>query len=143
LFFLDEATALAAGHRPCRECRRADHDRFKQCWLKGNPGRVSGTSPGIDAIDEAIHEDRVEAGTRCKKTYQADIADLPDGTFIVLDDRAYLIWGDELREWSPGGYINPIRRPTSGPVTVLTPRSIVNALAAGYVPVVHGLAAGG
>lgn len=139
LFFLDEATALAAGHRPCRECRRADHDHFKQCWLKGNPGRVSGANPRIDAIDDAIHEDRIEAGTRRKKTYQADIANLPDGTFIVLDDKAYLVWGDELCEWSPGGYVNPIRRLTSGLVVVLTPRSIVNALAAGYVPVIHGL----
>jgi hypothetical protein len=141
LFFLDEATALAAGHRPCRECRRADHDRFKHYWLLGNPDRLGEANPGIDAIDRALHEDRVEPRTRRKKTYQADLAGLPDGTFVVLEDetQACLVWGDRLWEWSPGGYVNPIARPASRTVTILTPRSIVNTLAAGYVPTTFGI----
>lgn len=139
LFFLDEVTALAAGHRPCRECRRVDHDHFKQCWLAGNPGRVTEANPSIDAIDKALHEDRIEPHRWRQRTYQANIAGLPNCTFITLNGRAYLVWGNELHEWSPGGYVNPVARPTGGLMTVLTPRSIVNALAAGYVPAVHGL----
>ncbi len=140
LFFLDEATALAAGHRPCRECRRADHERFKQCWLAGNPGRLSEIAPGIAAIDRILHEDRLIAGTKRQRTTRAEIDDLPDGTFITLDDeaQALLVWGDRLLVWSPAGYSSALPRPGQRMVTVLTPRSTVNALAAGYTPTVFG-----
>ena len=141
LFFLDEATALAAGHRPCGECRRADHRRFKAAWLAGNPER--GLAPGvpIGAIDRELHRDRLTP-EGLQRTFAADLACLPDGVFV--DHRAHpppmLIWAGALWPWTPAGYGDPEATPAAGAVTVLTPRSTVRALAAGYTPSVHGSA---
>ncbi len=129
LFFLDEATALAAGHRPCGECRREDYKRFKACWLAGN----GGSAISIREIDRQIHAERVTR-QRTKVTYQAAIESLPDGTFISLDAAPYLLWQDDLWRWTPGGYTDRLPKMCSADVTVLTPESIVNALKAGYKP---------
>ena len=139
LFFLDEATALAAGHRPCGECRRADFDRFKSLWLDANPRLIPEPHPGIRQIDRILHAERVHSRTGAKVTYREDIGALANGVFITLEDEraAYLVWGDALWRWSPRGYSEPINRPRNTAVTVLTPRSIARTLAAGYVPVVH------
>jgi hypothetical protein len=130
LFFLDEATALSAGHRPCAECRNADYKRFRAIWIAcfGNPVNA-------DSIDAQLHIDRL-AG-REKRTYGENIADLPNGTYVALDRMAWLVWGDELRQWSDTGYIRRKPRPRKGELQVLTPRSIVSVLSAGYVPDVH------
>ena len=138
LFFLDEATALAAGHRPCGECRRADFLRFKQMWVHGNPDRgVSATGP-IGPLDLELHRDRLGPDGR-PRTYEADISRLPDGVFVARGEpaSALLVWRGSLLAWSPAGYTRAGRRPPAGDVTVLTPRSTVNAIAAGYVPSVH------
>jgi hypothetical protein len=131
LFFLDEATALAAGHRPCGECRRADYARFKACWIAGNHAAT------IQQIDRQLHAERVAPRTHAKVTYEAEINNLPDSVMIALNGDAYLIWRGDLLKWSPGGYHERIAQPNAGTVTVLTPRSTVNAIRAGYVPQVH------
>jgi hypothetical protein len=87
-------------------------------------------------MDTQLQQDRLE-GRRGKKTYQADIAPLPDGVFIARDGEAWLLWRDALHHWTPGGYDQRIPRPASGEVTVLTPRATVGVIAAGYMPMVH------
>jgi hypothetical protein len=133
LFFMDEATAFSAGHRPCAECRREDYNRFKNFWLKGNEtSRFTAKTP-IGKIDEFIHSERMNPGNK-KKTHREPITSLPDGTFILHDGRPNLKKGDHLYQWSPSGYAAPQPITPSGEVDVLTPRSIVNAFRAGYIP---------
>jgi len=130
LFFLDEATAFGAGHRPCRECRYADYQRFLGLWesCHGGPARA-------DAMDMQLHRERLIDGR--KHTYRSDVDALPDGTYVALDGEAWLVWGGELLAWSGAGYGNRKSRPVRTEVDVLTPRSIVAVLAAGYRPGVH------
>jgi hypothetical protein len=135
LFFLDDAAALAAGHRPCAECRRADYVRFRDAWASWHPG-VMVTA---DTMDAELHRDRL-AGRATKRTYCADAETLPDGAFVVLDARAWLIWRDGVLQWSARGYVERSIRP-HGTVSVLTPISIVTTIAAGYRPAVHPSAA--
>ncbi len=128
LFFLDEATALAAGHRPCGECRRTDYARFKAGWIAGNHAAT------IHEIDRTLHHERVGARTHAKITYPAHLDTLPDGVMVALGESAYLWWGGRLRAWSPGGYADSLAAASDQVVTVLTPRSTVAAIRAGYVP---------
>ena len=132
LFFLDEAVALAAGHRPCAECRRADYNRFREAWAK-----ATGSKPSAKEIDAALHEVRVVPRLRVQRTHEADLTDLPDGTFIHLEGRPALLLGDSLLPWSPTGYAPPGPRPASGRVTVLTPAPTVATLRTGYRPTLH------
>ena len=131
LFFLDEATALAAGHRPCGECRGADYRAFKSAWARAHPAeKVS-----APAMDARLHADRlVRPGVR--RTHQAPAGDLPDGAMVSLYGQAWLVRGDELAAWAPGGYGSRRARPDEA-VTVITPRSTVATLAAGYQPALH------
>jgi hypothetical protein len=128
LFFLDEATALAAGHRPCHECRRADARRFRDAWARGN-----GVEPGIRLgdLDRLLDADRREARDVMRR-WVSPVADLPDGAMVDVDGAAHLVACGALRPWSPGGY-GPARR-APAETLVLTPRSIVAAIAAGYAP---------
>jgi hypothetical protein len=140
LYFLDEATALAAGHRPCGECRYRDYQEFKRCWSV-----VFGSVPRVRDIDARLHADRLLDGRRrdkfgspsVRRTYRDAVASLPSGTMVSLDDELWLVRGDELLRWTPGGYRE--RRPVSSAaeVTVITPRCTVAVLAAGYRPVLH------
>jgi hypothetical protein len=130
LFFLDEATAFAAGHRPCAACRYADYKRFRTLW-EAHYGRTM----GADAIDEVLHAERLER--RTKRTWRADPATLPDGTYVLLDGVSRIVWGDELVAWTDRGYGDRIARPARGAVDVLTPESIVAIFRAGYEPAVH------
>jgi len=132
LFFLDEATALAAGHRPCWECRREEHERFKRAWLAGNPQYCLPDDARIPLIDARLHQERTAA-----KTYRDVLTDLPDGTFVVLpdqDDKAFLVWESRLHPWTPAGYEAVLSVDASSDVIVITPRSTVAALRAGYRP---------
>jgi hypothetical protein len=140
LFFLDEATALAAGHRPCGECRRGDHRRFKALWLAANRRRGLGRDVLIGAIDRKLHRDRLETDGH-PRTFSARLASLPDGVMVCVPggDDPLLLWRGMLRPWSPAGYGAPRSAP-EGRVTVLTPRSTVATIAAGYVPAVHSSA---
>jgi len=125
LFFLDEPTALAAGHRPCFECRRAEAEAFREAF----PG---GPRLGADAIDAALHDERLEG--RRKRLWRADLAELPDNTMIARGGPALLVSGDALLPWDLRGYGAPQPRRGSEAVDVLTPRSIAAALRAGYRP---------
>ena len=131
LFFLDEATAFAAGHRPCAECRNADYQRFRKLWIS-----CHGAPASADAMDEQLHRDRLE-GRRDKRTHAEKLAELPDRSYIVSDDRPWLVLGDQLLAWSDIGYMEKRPRSARGMVDVLTPRSIVAVLTAGYRVEVH------
>src|SRR5215468_568114 len=95
LFFLDEAVALAAGHRPCAECRRPDYDRFRDAWRRAIGG---GTS--ADEMDRRLDTDRLTA-PRTRRSYRESIDALPDGAFVEVGGGAWLMWRGELREWTP------------------------------------------
>src|SRR5690606_13288265 len=140
LFFLDEVTALAAGHRPCFECRRAAAEAFRNAWLAGNPQFGLGDSVKVGEMDVVLHAERLTEAhyvkDRKKRTYTAVMQTLPNGTFIWWQERPYLVWHDALLPWTPAGYEALVSR-REGPVVVLTPPSIVAALAHGYVPAVH------
>lgn len=131
LFFLDEASAFASGHRPCAECRYAEYRRFKALWIACHGGPAS-----ADDIDARLHADRV-LGDKSKRTYRARLSDLPDGTYVLVDRVAWLVRGDHLFAWSDGGYVGSRARPTGVHVDVLTPKSIVTVLSAGYAPRLH------
>ncbi len=135
LFFLDESVALAAGHRPCAECRRERFNAFKQAWLARFGERVSKPLLATD-IDAELHRSRINAqGT--KSTYRATLGPLPDGCFVEIDGLPYLVWGESLLLWTPEGYAKKVARPNSSIVTVLTPKPTVECLDQGYRPAVH------
>jgi hypothetical protein len=137
LFFLDEAVALAAGHRPCAACRRADYTRFRAAWdAAGLP-----PAPRAADMDACLHRARLTADRR-QRVHEAPLAALPDGTFIADGDGgALLVRGDQLFPYRPDGYGPPLPRPASGLARVLTPAPIVAVLAAGYAAVLHPTAA--
>jgi hypothetical protein len=131
LFFLDEATALAAGHRPCAECRWAEYRRFQRAFLAAHPGHPAGADP----MDVTLHAARVGEG-RGKRTYEAPAVSLPDGAFVEVGGAPWLVRSERLLAWTPSGYSE--RRPLPpGAVTVLTPGPTVAAIRAGYAPLVH------
>lgn len=130
LFFLDEAAALSAGHRPCAECRHEDYRQFRSLWEA-----CCGTARSVDEIDARLHAERV--ARKKKVTYRDDVVNLPDGAYVALDGAAWLLWGGDLHAWSDSGYGRRRPRPARGTLAVLTPRSIVAVLAAGYRPGVH------
>jgi hypothetical protein len=139
LFFLDDATALAAGHRPCGFCRHADYKRFKHLWLCANGERYGLTDKvRMNLIDACIHAERMDENG-VKKTFKAQLATLPDGTFIAFEGQpeAYLWFQQNLYTWSFAGYSQLAQFDNSQIVDVLTPASYVAVLRAGYVPEVH------
>ena len=139
LFFLDEATGLAAGHRPCFECRRRAFNTYADAWMLDRPKALGAGRPTAVSIDERLHAERV-GPDRSKRTFRAHLDDLPDGVFVTLEGRdgdAHLIRGDELLGWSPGGYGERRPRPRGESVKVLTPPSTVDVIRAGYEPEVH------
>jgi hypothetical protein len=135
LFFLDEPTALAAGHRPCFECRRKDAVAFAEFWraARGRDGR-----PSADQMDEVLHHERLNG--RAKRLHRGAIDALPDGAFVALDGEPFCILGDVLLHWTPQGYDRRIPRPHGPAVDVLTPPTILAVLSAGYAPRWHASA---
>jgi hypothetical protein len=131
LFFLDEATALAAGHRPCFECRRAAALEYQAAWL-----RAFGVHAMADDMDRVLDAERRAPRSGTKRTYEERARDLPDGTMVVRDARAWLVLGGHLVAWAPGGYGDAAPLP-SGLVDVLTPRPTTSVLRAGYTPGLH------
>jgi len=128
LFFLDEATAFAAGHRPCALCRREDYNRFTEIWSRLHPGQDH-----APAIDAQLQAERWR--DRAQRLHRAPFPELPDGAF-VLDPTPKLVLGRELLSWAPGGYADGRCRPRRGNATVITPPSLVEVLKAGWSPVV-------
>lgn len=129
LFFFDEATAFAAGHRPCFECRRADAMRFKRAWIEGNPSYGFDEKTPIGKIDAVLHAERV-GSDGSKVSFVESFGALPNGSFIELGGEAYLVFNGLVHRWSPEGYGSGVSGP-GGAVRVLTPRSVVNAFRAG------------
>ncbi len=137
LFFLDEVTALAAGHRPCFECRRTDARAFAAAFARGldlpSPLRAG-------EMDRLLHAERLDG--RAKRRHRMAVDNLPDGAFLVLPDdrRAHVVRGPHLLPWTPAGYGAPLRRPAGLTVDVLTPPAIVAALSSDYRPRWHASA---
>ena len=133
LFFLDEATSFAAGHRPCFECRRDDYHHFKSLWIKGNPEYRFNEKTSITKIDDILHQERI-GRNKIKVTYEENAEELPDGSFVLVDHKSYLIFKQNIYLWSPFGYDKTHVLPKPNKAMILTPRSIVNTFRAGYVP---------
>ena len=139
LFFLDEATALAAGHRPCAECRRERFNAFRKAWHSAYPAATSEPLPTANEIDTRLHAERIGLD-RGKRLYWANLDDLPNGVFIRRVDggeKACLVYDDRLLVWTPGGYAERLARPKKADVLLLTPEATVAAIRAGYAPDIH------
>jgi len=139
LFFLDEATALAAGHRPCGYCRRPAYESFAEAWR-----RAQGLAqrPRAGEMDARLHAERVDPRTRRQRRHPALAGELPDGAMIRRDGACGLLAGGRFLSWSLAGYLAPVALPPDEPVELLTPPSSVAAIAAGYRPLLHPTAAG-
>ncbi|MEQ8896639.1 MAG: hypothetical protein RID23_06070 [Roseovarius sp.] len=133
LFFLDEATALAAGHRPCGECRKTAFAKFRAAW------NAAHGDTDLRSLDKRLHRDRVSR-TRQQIRYDAYPADLPDGTFILHNDTPHVVHGNIILRYEPSGYTASATLPQSL-VQVLTPACTVATLAQGYRPELHRTAA--
>ena len=133
LFFLDEATSFSSGHRPCFECRRDDAKKFKTLWLKGNPEYGFTQKTSINKIDKIIHKERIDSNFK-KVVYETITKDLPDGVFIIHDNKSYLLKDGLMFLWSPFGYEISGKALKTDKVFLLTPKSVVNAFIAGYLP---------
>jgi len=133
LFFLDEATAFAAGHRPCAECRREDYVRLTTLWQELHPRQV-----GADAIDAQLHGERIAQGKR--RLHDASLPDLPDGAFVLARDAPHLVLGEHLLRWTPSGYAEPIARSPENRALLITPPSLIAVLRGGWqslMPLLH------
>lgn len=129
LFFLDEVTAFAAGHRPCFECRRQDAERFAVLF-SGKKQRAS-----ADAMDSVLHAERLDG--KAKRTYRRSLDSLPDGAMVALDGEVFAVRDKHLLPWTPSGYSASKPRPRNLEVDVLTPPSILSVLGRGYAPLWH------
>ena len=134
LFFLDEATAFAAGHRPCAYCQRVRFNAFKAAWAASVKRKSS--SVLIGEIDGELHAERVARGVE-KITFAAQADVLPEGCMIAVGADAYLLHRNAMWRWSFDGYERAAKLPPGTEVSVLTPRSIVRLYADGFVPNVH------
>lgn len=133
LFFLDEATALAAGHRPCALCRRADYRRFAELWAKSNGLPAP---PKAAAMDDVLHAERWASRGKPKNVMRS-FAKLPDGAVVVLGDAPHLVKGGRLWRWTFEGYRPGPRTESHACCALVTPPSILGILAAGYQPMLH------
>ena len=131
LFFLDEATALAAGHRACALCRHEDYDRLGTIWRDLHPAER-----GADAIDATLHGERWDGVARDQRHHDAAFDRLPDGAFVLVGAEPWLVRGAHLLRWTPAGYRERSARPRGRIAQVITPPSLVDVLRAGWEPVV-------
>ena len=140
LFFLDEATAFAAGHRPCALCRPADYDALGAIWRELHPGQTD-----ADAVDAQLHTERVDPATRSQRRHDVSVTGLPDGAFVLRHGDPWLVLGSELLRWTPAGYTERVARPSRGRVVLLTPPSLMEMLRRDrdpLVPLLHPSATG-
>lgn len=131
LFFLDEAIALAAGHRPCFFCRREAAEAFRRAWAR-NKGLLAPLAPEIDAV---LHAERLEHGRKRLHALPGSVDDLPDGSVIAVAGVAYTLAHRRAFRWAERGYDGPLEIPRAG--ALVTPPSTLGALRAGYRPVLH------
>ena len=140
LFFLDESTALAAGHRPCAGCQRGRFNLFREIWAEANPNSAGTPRPAATALDAILHHERIVTSGQAHR-YCNSIEDLPDGAFVTDDEQiAYLVLRNQLLRWSPAGYRHPPVRTIRYPLRVLTPASVVRTLTASYPVSIHSSA---
>ncbi len=132
LFFLDEAVAMAAGHRPCGYCRRKDYARFGEAWQV-----ATGQPASAKEMDRKLHAARIIRGTRQQRRYEAPIDRLPSGAMIMHDGDPCLVSSDALHPYQRHSYGAAIKRPRSSLVTVLTPEPMIDVLRAGFAPHIH------
>jgi len=132
LFFLDEATAFAAGHRPCALCRREDYVRLQAIWRELHPK----LEVGADAIDAQLHAERFDTETGRRRHHRAPLDELPDGAFVLREGEPWVAMGAGLRRWTPAGYVDRAPRPASGSAPLITPPSLVALLRSGWQPLV-------
>jgi hypothetical protein len=138
LFFLDEATALAAGHRPCGYCRRAAYASFAEAWRLAAGLALA---PRAGEMDARLHAERVDPRTREQRTRPAVAGELPGGTMVRHAGACGLLAGQAFLPWTLRGYLAPVPLGPATPVELLTPPSTVAAIAAGYRPLLHPTAA--
>jgi hypothetical protein len=131
LFFLDEATALAAGHRPCALCRHDDYARLVTIWRELHPGPV-----GAEMIDAQLHGERVAPDTRAQLHHEAPLDALPDGAFVLREGAPWLVLDAHLLRWTPSGYVARKPRPAREQALLITPPSLVSVLQADWRPLV-------
>jgi hypothetical protein len=131
LFFLDEATAFAAGHRPCALCRRGDYERFVEIWSQLHPGQTS-----ADTIDTQLHVERIVPRTRTQLHHEDAIDQLPDGAFVLVEQAPWVVSRTGLLHWTATGYDKRRPRPRGRTARVITPPSLVDVLRADWQPVV-------
>ena len=131
LFFLDEATALAAGHRPCFLCRRDAAQAFRAAWAAGH----GDPPPLASQMDAVLHAERLQAGAKRIHALTNGIADLPDGAMIAAGDQAFVMVAGRPLLWTAGGY-RPVRAPhdIDG---LITPPAILATLRVGYRSMLH------
>jgi hypothetical protein len=128
LFFHDEAVSLAAGHRPCAECRRESYNAYRTAWAQGRGVDV----PSAKQMNQQLHGERIVRGTHRRRIHELPWAELPDGAFVLLDTSPAVVIGDQLTVWTHEGYRDKRVRPRRGTASVITPPSSVAALRAGY-----------
>lgn len=143
LFFLDEAVALAAGHRPCAYCRRESYNAYRDAIARSDG---TGRPPNASEINRRLASERLGRGRGMARandriTWTAPSNELPDGTVVVVEDDARLLLGSHMKRFGFDGWDKPAPQP-SGELTVLTPRTTVAALTAGYRPALHPSATG-
>lgn len=131
LFFLDEAVAFGAGHRPCFLCRREEAERFRACWASATDQRI----PSAAEIDATLHMERLENGRKRLHPVTGPLAKLPDGAVIAVGSKAFTVRGGHAHQWTNKGYASPVRLAQAD--RLVTPPSIVRTLKAGYQPVFH------
>jgi hypothetical protein len=138
LFFHDEAVALAAGHRPCGECRHASYVAYRDAWAETHGGPV----PSAREMNRRLHAERLVRGTHRRRFHATPWRELPDGAFVLVDDLPHLLAGDQLVSWTGEGYGPRRARPLRGEATTITPPSSVAVLRAGYPVQIDPSAAG-
>ncbi|HET7305394.1 MAG TPA: hypothetical protein VFJ12_12695, partial [Segeticoccus sp.] len=128
LYFHDEAVSLAAGHRPCAECRRADYRAFRDAWADA----LAVAPPSARQLNQQLHGERIVRGTHTRRRHTLAWHDLPDGAFVRVLPGTAVVVDDHLSVWTPAGYGDRLPRPRTGRAEVITPPSSVAALRAGY-----------
>ena len=138
LFFLDEATAFAAGHRPCGFCRHPKFKLFKNLWLEANEKNHYLPDTSVKSMDAVLHAERIDSDDR-KLFYYDILYNLPNGTFIQPENSedSYLYFNKKLLRWTPFGYAETLELPNNTSVKVLTPKTVVAVFLKGYMPEIH------
>jgi hypothetical protein len=128
LYFHDEAVSLAAGHRPCAECRRESYNAYRNAWAEG----LDVAAPSAKEMNRQLHAERIVRGTHRRRFHRLSWSELPDGAFVLVEGTPVVVGGDRVVEWTYGGYGRELPRPRHGTADAITPPSSIAVLRAGY-----------